>query len=80
MSVKYGNGLRWTVARKAALIEDIRGGVITREKAQKDFLLSSEELAEWTRDYDKHGESGLRTTKIYVYQNRPRQGRKPIAA
>ena len=43
---------RWTIRRKAALLEALRSGALTVEKASQRYALSLEELRAWERDLD----------------------------
>lgn len=52
--------VRWTSARKAVLLGDIRLGVISADAACHMYGLSAEELAEWSKAYDARGEIGLK--------------------
>jgi hypothetical protein len=65
-------GDRWTIRRKAALIEAVRGGVITLEEACRRYQLSSEEFAGWLAAFEKHGIHGLRATRFQIYRDKPR--------
>ena len=60
--------VRWTVRRKAAVVEAIRAGVITTEQACERYALSVEEFLSWQRQIDSHGLRGLRSTKIQDYR------------
>jgi Protein of unknown function (DUF1153) len=60
---------RWTIRRKAALLEAIRSGGITLEQAGERYALSIEELRSWERYFERHGLPGLRTTRLQTYRN-----------
>src|SRR6266446_3908205 len=45
-------GQRWTVRRKAAVIEAVRGGWVPIEKACRLYNLSVDEFLAWERDID----------------------------
>ena len=46
-------GKRWTVRRKAAVIEAVRGGWIPIEEACRLYKLSVDEFLAWERDSDR---------------------------
>jgi Protein of unknown function (DUF1153) len=58
---------RWTIRRKAALIEAIRRGGITLEQARRLYALSVEEIRSWERQLERHGLHGLRATRVQIY-------------
>jgi hypothetical protein len=68
-------GRRWTVRRKAAVIEAVRGGWVPIEEACRLYKLSVDEFLAWERDIDRHGLHGLRSTRYQIYRdtNVPRQ-------
>lgn len=53
---------RWTIRRKAAVLEALRNGGLTLEHARKRYALSVEEIRAWERDLERHGLYGLRAT------------------
>jgi hypothetical protein len=60
---------RWTVRRKAAVIEAVRGGWVPIEEACRLYKLSVDEFLAWERDIDRHGVHGLRTTRFQIYRD-----------
>ena len=60
---------RWTVRRKAAVIEAVRGGWVPIEEACRLYKLSVDEFLAWERDIDRHGLHGLRTTRYQIYRD-----------
>ena len=62
-------GTRWTVRRKAAVIEAVRGGWVPIEEACRLYNLSVDEFLAWERDIDRHGMHGLRTTRLQIYRD-----------
>jgi len=67
---------RWTIRRKAALLEALRRGAVTLEKASERYALSVEELRTWERDFEQYGVYGLRATRLQIYRsvsNSPRR-------
>ena len=59
---------RWTIRRKAALLEALRSGALTVEGASQRYALSLEELRAWERDLDRYGLYGLRATRLQIYR------------
>ena len=60
---------RWTVRRKAAVIEAVRGGWVPIEEACRLYKLSVDEFLAWERDIDRHGMHGLRSTRYQIYRD-----------
>ena len=60
---------RWTVRRKAAVIEAVRGGWVPVEEVCRLYSLSVGELLAWERDIDRFGVHGLRTTRYQIYRD-----------
>ena len=60
---------RWTVRRKAAVVEAVRGGWIPIEEACELYSISVDELLAWERDLDRYGIHGLRTTRYQIYRD-----------
>ena len=63
---------RWTPAWKAAIIEGVRGNLLTINEACKRYRLSIDEYRAWERDFDARGEPGLRSTRVGLYRKPPR--------
>jgi Protein of unknown function (DUF1153) len=62
------NTRRWTIRRKAALLQALRGGALTLEQARDSYALSVEEIRAWERDLERHGLYGLRATRLQIYR------------
>jgi len=60
---------RWTVRRKAAVVEAVRGGWIPIEEACELYSISVDEFLAWERDLDRYGVHGLRTTRYQIYRD-----------
>lgn len=69
---------RWTVRRKAAVIEAVRGGWIPIEGVCEAYSISVDEFLAWERDLDRYGVPGLRTTRYQIY--RDTEKRKPAVS
>ena len=62
-------GQRWTVRRKAALVEVGRGGWLAIDEACQRYNLSVDEFVAWERDLDRYGVHGLRSTRYQIYRD-----------
>ena len=62
-------GQRWTVRRKAAVIQAVHGGWLPIEEACELYNISVDEFLAWERDMDRHGIHGLRTTRYQIYRD-----------
>ena len=60
---------RWTVRRKAAVIEAVRGGWVPIEEVCRLYKLSVDEFLAWERDIDRYGMHGLRATRYQIYRD-----------
>ncbi|TMJ78900.1 MAG: DUF1153 domain-containing protein [Alphaproteobacteria bacterium] len=60
---------RWTVRRKAAVVEAVRGGWMPIEEACDLYNISVDEFLAWERDLDRYGVHGLRTTRYQIYRD-----------
>jgi hypothetical protein len=67
---------RWTPGRKAAVINAVRQGLLTIEQACERYHLSVDEYRAWERDFDSHGEAGLRSTRVGIYRATDRKRRE----
>nr|WP_121220671.1 DUF1153 domain-containing protein [Oceanibaculum indicum] len=59
---------RWVARRKALVVAGVRTGLLTAQQACARYGLSAEELEGWTRLVERHGEKGLRVTRIQQYR------------
>ena len=59
---------RWVIRRKAEVVAAVRGGLLSFEEACSRYSLSVEEFLAWQYSIDRHGFSGLRTTRIQQYR------------
>ena len=60
---------RWTVARKAAVIQAVRGGWVPIEEVCELYNISADEFIAWERDVDRYGVPGLRVTRFQIYRD-----------
>jgi hypothetical protein len=61
-------GQRWTVQRKAAVVEAVRCWVPINEVCVL-YNISIDEFVAWERDLDRYGVPGLRTTRYQIYRD-----------
>ena len=61
------NVRRWTARRKAAVVNAVNVGEVTREEICRRYQISIDELLSWQRDYESHGLHGLRSTRLQIY-------------
>ena len=66
---------RWTMRRKAAIVEAVRGGWIPIEEVCQTYGVSVDEFLAWERDIDQFGAPGLRATRLQIYNGRRRVSR-----
>lgn len=59
---------RWTVRRKATVIQAVRGGWVPIEEICDRYNISVDEFLAWERDIDRYGAPGLRTTRVQIYR------------
>jgi hypothetical protein len=59
---------RWTVARKATVIQAVRGGWVPIEDVCALYNVSPDEFVAWERDIDRYGAPGLRATRVQIYR------------
>ena len=59
---------RWTVRRKAMVIQAVRGGCARIEEVCKLYNISADEFSAWQRDFDRYGVPGLRATRVQIYR------------
>ena len=62
------NTRRWTIRRKAAVLEALRSGALSIAGASEHYALSVEELRAWERDFEWYGVHGLRATRVQIYR------------
>ena len=62
------NTRRWTIRRKAALLEALHSGALTLDQALERYALSVEEIRAWERQLERHGLYGLRATRVQIYR------------
>jgi Protein of unknown function (DUF1153) len=66
---------RWTVRRKAAIVEAVRSGRVSLDAICQAYKLSIEEFLAWERDMDRYGVPGLRATRYQIQRDAAPRGR-----
>ena len=69
------NVQRWTALRKAAVVNAVDAGELTREEICRRYQISLDELLSWERAYESHGVLGLHSTRLQVYRRLVARGR-----
>ena len=59
---------RWVARRKAAVVEAITAGVLSRAEACARYRISEAELRLWERAIACAGVPGLRVTRVQIYR------------
>lgn len=59
---------RWVASRKAAVVQAVDSGLISRDEALRIYSLSDEELSEWDTAVKEHGVDALKTTALQRYR------------
>ena len=59
---------RWVARRKAAVMEAIAAGVLSRAEACARYRISEAELRLWERAIACAGVPGLRVTRVQIYR------------
>ena len=76
------NVRRWTARLKAAVVNAVNVGEVTREEICRRYQISIDELLSWQRDYESHGLHGLRSTRLQIYYRHRlaarRRDRRPL--
>jgi len=67
---------RWTVRRKATVIQAVRGGWVPIEEVCEMYSISADEFIAWERDVDRYGIYGLRTTRLQIYRDTDKARRR----
>ena len=66
---------RWTMRRKAEVVEAVRGGLITVEDARRRWALTMEEFLSWQLVIERFGPAGLNARRA---QNDRRADREVV--
>lgn len=77
---RNGNGLpdglpspntrRWDTKRKAQVVEAVRAGLISLERACQVYAMSVDEFIAWQSALDRFGAKGLMATRVKEFRQR----------
>jgi hypothetical protein len=59
---------RWVASRKAVLVKAVVHGLMSRAEVLDRYGLSEEEFALWCEALRKHGDTGLKVTRIQDFR------------
>ncbi|MFO1072300.1 MAG: DUF1153 domain-containing protein [Geminicoccaceae bacterium] len=59
---------RWVARRKAQIVAAVRGGRLSFDEACRRYNISAEEFLSWERAIDRHGQAGLRVTRLQEFR------------
>ena len=59
---------RWVASRKAAVVQAVVAGLLTRDAALKTYSLSEDEFSEWELAVRDHGIDALKATALQRYR------------
>lgn len=59
---------RWVASRKAAILDAIAAGTLSRTEACQRYAISDAELRLWERAVRCAGVPGLRVTRVQIYR------------
>ena len=59
---------RWVASRKAAILDAIAAGTLSRAEACRRYAISDAELRLWERAVRCAGVPGLRVTRVQIYR------------
>lgn len=59
---------RWTARRKEAVVSALRWGRVTRDQVINLLGVGDEELTTWQARLNRHGQAGLKTTKLQGFR------------
>lgn len=59
---------RWTARRKEAVVTALRQATVTRDQVIAQLGVGDEELTGWQARLNRHGQAGLKTTKLQGFR------------
>ena len=65
--------LRWTIRRKAEIVEAVRGGLITDEEARARYTLTPAEFLSWQSAIKRSGTPGLSAKRAQIDRRAARE-------
>lgn len=69
------NTTRWVIRRKANVVNAVLSGAISIKDVCARYGLTTEEFDSWHRLIERHGQHGLRSTRLQEYRDASRRGR-----
>lgn len=64
------NTRRWDTKRKAQIVEAVRSGRITLDRACQIYAMSMDEFLTWQSLFDRYGAKGLMATRVKEFRDR----------
>lgn len=65
---------RWDTKRKAQVVEAVRTGRLTLDRACEIYAMSVDEYLGWQSLFDRYGTKGLMATRVKEFRSRRRYG------
>jgi len=65
---------RWDTKRKAQVVEAVRTGRLTLDRACEIYAMSVDEFLAWQSLFDRYGAKGLMATRVKEYRSRRQYG------
>ena len=62
------NTRRWVASRKAAVVQAVGAGLLSRKEALDHYSLSDDEFSEWENAVSEHGVGALKATALQRYR------------
>ncbi|QFG35350.1 uncharacterized protein DUF1153 [Paracoccus pantotrophus] len=59
---------RWVASRKAAVVDAVHYGLLTRDEAIRRYGLTEEEFDAWARAFRQHGRNALKITHMQKFR------------
>ena len=65
---------RWDTKRKSQVVEAVRTGRLTLDRACEIYAMSVDEFLTWQSLFDRYGAKGLMATRVKEYRSRRQYG------
>ncbi|ABL72163.1 MULTISPECIES: CtrA inhibitor SciP [Paracoccus] len=59
---------RWVASRKAAVVDAVHHGLLTRDEAIRRYGLTEEEFDAWASAFRRHGRNALKITQLQKFR------------
>ncbi|MCV2447872.1 DUF1153 domain-containing protein [Paracoccus sp. DMF] len=59
---------RWVASRKAAVVDAVQYGLLSREEAIRRYGLTGEEFDAWMQAFRRHGRNALKITQLQKFR------------